>query len=576
MKRIVYWRRNRDYLKSSSKSLETILIILVLLFNLFLVMSKMMPDLLEINPDDGAKYVESGRLLFVWGLRNLAWGPLVAFVYAPIHIFVGNSLNWFMLEVWIGNFILFGLLWISFYILARQFEKFITKFVILGLLMTTTVFFPIIENQSDALFVVMSALSLSFVMRFKEKGQLKQIWLASLFIGLGVLSRVETILLVIPLLVFSLWLNQKRKPIYKIIMSAILPVVGVLSIFFIANIINFGHPNLGMGYKSYDSFQMNQAFFPGSKNEQAYFRGEEIFGTEEENQSSIFRAILRNPLAIIERALASLLTVPEMYLNFFGKIQGPIILFFSLYGLYHLIRIKQKHIFLLLLIWPLHAFVSLIFLPRHIIPQISYLFFVLAGVGITQLISKEEKSRFEKMGFLLAALGLSIFSLIGHKPAFLAGGLLLIVVAMANMFILNESSRGLLFLPSMILFIGLALYGYNFGFPSKTLGESPSEKAVHALLTHPDSGEYLLTSYHTVGIASKKTTYLLPRKITAPEQLVTFIRDRKIDSIYLDENMPYPSDVVDLTVTTFPEHFNLIYESSSGDIRIYTTDIPTK
>lgn len=573
MKKNVFWQKLPNILGSHPILNEIILIIVIFLFNLFLIMSKLTPDFLEINPDDGAKYVESGRLLLVWGLRNLAWGPLVAFIYAPIHLFVGNSLNWFMLEVWIGNFIFFGLLWFSFYFLSRQIDKYISKTVILGLLLTTTVFSPIIENQSDALFIALSAFALSFTLRFKSTGQLKDVLYASLFVGLGLLSRVETILLIIPLLIFSLWFNKQRNLKYKVIFSTLLPALAVLFIFLIANIINFGHPNLGMGYKSYDSFQMNQAFLPGSKNEQAYFRGEEIFGTAEENNSSIFRAILRNPLAIVERALASLLTVPEMFLNFFGKIQGPVILFFAVYGLYHLIRMKEKHLILLFLIWPLHAFISLIFLPRHIIPQIVYVFFILGGIGITQLISTCNKLRFERLGFLLIALGLSIFSLGGNKPAFFASGFLLFVVAASSIVFWGRSSTGTSSIPIMILFVGLALYGHNFVFPSKTLGISPSEKAVHALLIHPECGNFLLTPYHTVGIASKKTTYILPGEITSSDQLIDFLSYRKISCIYLDQNMPYSGDVIERTVQQFPQYFDLIYESSSGGIRIYATDV---
>ena len=56
-----------------------------------------------VNPDDEAKYVESGWRLLSGDIRDLAWGPVIALVYAPIHLIVGSSPDWFLLETWIGT-----------------------------------------------------------------------------------------------------------------------------------------------------------------------------------------------------------------------------------------------------------------------------------------------------------------------------------------------------------------------------------------------------------------------------------------------------------------------------------------
>ncbi|MBG0771039.1 MAG: glycosyltransferase family 39 protein, partial [Anaerolineaceae bacterium] len=237
---------------------EALLIGGIFLLNLFLVLPKLQPGMLEINAHDGAKYIESGRLLFDWGLRSLAWGPLVAFIYAPIHLFVGDSPNWFMLETWIGNYILFGMLWLSVYALARQLDKYISKYVIIGLLFGTTVFFPILENQSDALFIPCSILALLFLIRFIETDKLKNLWLASLFVGLGILCRFETILLIITLTAFALIYGLRKHKIFKLLAAAWLPILLLLTLFFSISLATFGGFNLVVEHKSYVAFNDNQ------------------------------------------------------------------------------------------------------------------------------------------------------------------------------------------------------------------------------------------------------------------------------------------------------------------------------
>jgi hypothetical protein len=558
------------FIETHHKVCENILLFFIFLLNLFLVMSNLMPGLLVINPHDGVKYIESGRLLLTWGLRNLSWGPLVAFIYAPIHLFVGNSPDWFMLEAWMGNFILFGLMWFSFYALARELKQYISKYVFIGLLFSSTVFFPIIENQSDALFVALSALALKFLIRFNDKGGLKNLCMCSLFVGLGILSRVETILLVFPLLVFAFIINRKQHKWHKVLLSALVPVTGVLMLFFIANLINFGHLNLGVGSKSYASFQVNPAFLPGSKNQQAYLRGEAIFGTEEENQGSILRAIIHNPLAAGERALANLLKLPNSFMDFFGKVSAPIILLFSVWGFYVLLKSREKLLTWILIIWPLHALAALIFLPRHIVPQMSYVFFIFSGIGITYFLSHRSEI-LERVLLLIVSSGLTLYSVLDTKPAFVAGGVLLIVFALT--LLLNRKPETDLqrfnLMAGMLLLIGLVMFGNRFSFPSKTVGESPRELAIHQLQEALPVNANVLTSYHTVPIAAKKNSLMLPGDVDTAVELLEYLEDREIEGVFIDSNIPYPSDAVIYMIKEYPDRFELYYQSEDGDIRIY-------
>jgi hypothetical protein len=473
-----------------------------------------------------------------------------------------------MLETWIGNFIFFGMLWVSFYLLARQLDKYISKYVIIGLLFSATVFFPIIENQSDVVFVALAALGLMFVLRFNEDRKLKYVWFSGLCVALGVFARVETILLIVPLVIFALVINRKQYKFYKVLIAALVPLVALMALFLAVNYITLGGPNLGMSGKSYDSFQMNQAFLPGSKNETAYRNGEAIFGTAEENNYSVLRAVLRNPLAIAERALANLLTFPEMLTTFFGGRQALIMVFFTAWGMYVLIREKSWMILLLLLLWPLHAFVSLIFLPRHIVPQMSYAVFMFAAIGISYLLSGKSML-IERLSIILLAVLLSIIGLVNGSANTFTVGLLLLVVGLLVLFEESQKNNQGKLLPGLILLTGLLMFGYPFRFPSLAIGVTAEEVSVHELQEAVPVGANVLVPYHTVGIAAKANSFLLPARISSTDGFIDFLQDRQIQALYIDNEETYSSDVVRAALARFPEAFTLYYDSPEDRIQIY-------
>ena len=102
---------------------EALFILLVLAINLILVGPDLMPAFCDINAYDEAKYIESGSYLTKFELRNLSWGPLVAFVYAPLHLIFRHLPDWFLIEAWVGRFLLFASLWLSTYYLATKLKE---------------------------------------------------------------------------------------------------------------------------------------------------------------------------------------------------------------------------------------------------------------------------------------------------------------------------------------------------------------------------------------------------------------------------------------------------------------------
>jgi hypothetical protein len=571
---MVIVKKIKDFFADKHKLQGFVLITIIFLLNLFFVVSRLTPGLYEINPHDEAKYIESGRLLLHWGLRDLAWGPLVAFIYAPLHLVVGNSPNWFLIEAWAGNIILFALLWFAFYAMARELQEWISRIVFIGLLFSTPVFFPILENQSDALFIALSSFALLFLIRFHKSRKIKNLGFASLFVGLGILSRVETILLVFPLLFFALLFNKKQNKGWKVIVASTAPIIILLSLFVLTNLLTFGHPNLGMGGKSFESFEMNQAFLPGSKNEQDFLRGEAIFGSVEEHRGSVFRAILMHPLPTIERAAANLLNLPESFISFFGRFQAPIILVFLIWGVYKLMAANKGELTLLLLIWPIQAFVSLIFLSRHIIPQMSHVILMLCAIGITQFFSSKTR-KIERIFLFGAAALMMLAAFITENKYLIASCVLLAGVSLISLFWVDKGDKGkcLQEYPLMLLLIGVLLFGEGFVFPAKFIGRSQEEAAVQQLqLILPEQSK-VLTPIPTIAIAARMTPEDLPADVIDVEGLLDFIASDQIESIYIDERWQNYSEFIRSVINIYPEKFNLIYESENQSIEVYLTSI---
>jgi hypothetical protein len=542
------------------------------LFNCFLVLSKLTPELYRINPHDGAKYIESGRMLLIWGVRDLSWGPLVAFIYAPLHLIVGNSLNWFMLEAWAGNVILFGLLWAGIFLLARHLKAYISSMVIIGLLFSLIVFFPIIENQSDALFLVFSMLALLNLNTFRLKGQLKNLTFASLFVGLGVLCRVETILLVFPLLLFALIFNKKRHQWYKLVLVGITPIICTLLLYALISFLTLGFVDLGLGNKSFESFEMNQAFLPGSKHEQAYFSGEEIFG---DHQNSVFKAVLNNPLAVGERALANVLKLPQSFLKFFGDQQGPIIFFFSLLGIFSLIKAKDHELLALLLVWPLHAFVSLIFLPRHIIAQISFVFIILAAIGITQFILLSKHRKPSWIFVVFSVLLVVISGLTQNKVLFTSAFFLFVIFltkAMTDM--VKIKALDVPYATIILFFMILMMLGSSFEFPARPIGKSAPEQAIHHLQITLPENSIVMAPTPIVPIAAKMESVGLPRNIDSTDGFISFLIENNVSAVYIDSTLPYSYEIISATLDRYPEKFTSLYESDDGSFQVFLTALP--
>lgn len=558
----------------SLQTREILLVLLILFANLILISPTLMPEFYQVNPHDEAKYIESGSYLLHGQLRDLAWAPLVAFLYAPIHFFVGNSPDWFLLEVWIGRFVLALAISLSLLYLARQLKPLTHPAVVAGILFGSTFIFPILENQSDALFIVFSVFGLATLLRFNRERRLKDAALGSFFTSLAMLCRVEAVLLVGIMVILSLWIGRKQFKFIQLIAAGVLPVVAVFGAYLLLSLALMGHINLGVGGKSYDSFEWNQSVLTGGNLEKAYAESRRLFGTAEENGGSVLRAILRNPPAFAARIWANAKNLPDNYLTIFGKTRGFALAFFAALGIYSLFRRRLWTVLVALLCWSLPPLVSLGFLTRHLIPQNSFLPVILAAIGLSWIFSAETR-RWERLGVTLLAFALALYSLMDVKPGFLLVALLIFIVFSATWLLwphLQERQNPTLVSLLMMLTVGVILYG-QYSFPNyPQLGMSEPELAIHYLERTIAPFSDILAPRPVIGIAARVNgleTGLAPSDLTSPEQLRQWMLNNGIRAIYIEDRYQIRPDISDLLANGAGSVFDAGFVSESGAVRVY-------
>lgn len=554
---------------------EHLILAIVLLITLILVSPKVMPTYLEINAFDEAKYIESGRLLLRGEIRNLSWGPIVALLYAPLHLIFSNSPDWFVLEARSGRLILFALLWLSTYQLGRQLRSWINPFVLMGSLFVSTSLIGVLSNQSDAIFTAFSALSLSQILAFRHNLNLKHVWLGSLFLSLAILARFEGILLLPIYLGLCLWLGRRERDPWTIAIRFFLPAIVVGSIYLVSFWSSTGSIDLGVQGKSWDSFEVNQPLPDGSNENQAQRELTwELFGTAAENQYSVFKAFQRNPGAFLQRILTNVLRTPNRYLDLYGNRLGPAYLIFSLFGLALMFLKKEWEIPIIFLLWSLQSAVSLIFLPLHFLKQIVYIpiLFTAAALSEQGLLSRDSQ-RHILASIILFAL-LIIYAAIDGKPAFLVSGIIMFVALLLASLVQGwQTTRQPSGLFALIFLSAGLLLRPPFEFPNyPPIGQSAHEQVVHYLNQELDEGQRILSNLPLPAVAAglqEVDPGQLPPDLSTAGELYQWMIDAEISAIYNPRHLKTDQNIRQLLIQGEGQYFHDGYSAEDGNFEVW-------
>ncbi len=549
-------------------------VVLVLATQTLLVSPDLMPAYSEINPFDEAKYIESGRLLLAGELRELAWGPLVALVYAPFYLIFGSVPDWFVISAWSGRILLFLALWLSSYYLSIQLGSPARRQVTIGVLFVSTAFFDVLTNPSDGLFASLSTLALAKLVAYSHQGKEPDIWTGSLLLGLAVLARIEAIVLIPALLVSVLLLTKPTTARPRLLVGSVVPASAILAGYLLISRLTSPGLNSGIGGKSYDSFEVNQPIAGESTASDRRELARSLFGTQDENQGSVLRAIGRNPAALARRLITNLGHIPDLYLFTFGKRLGPALLIFAGIGGYSLARTRRRTELGLLGIWLAPPLISLAFLPLHLMRQSSQLILVLSAVGLGSALS-DDLGRAGKHLPLIGASLLAGYGLLDAKLAFLTAGVVLgggLVLSWLTNTRMGEGGASQLRTEAFLLAAGLILRG-AFPFPDyPPIGISPHEQVVHYLQGALPQESRILESLPLPAVAARMAEASwssVPTGIPTPGELSEWLETAAIEAVYVDSrDVPRPELSALLEAGLGPQ-FHLGYQSENGELRVY-------
>ena len=524
---------------ASNGKREALFVLLVLAINLILVGPDLMPMFSDINPYDEAKYIESGRYLIELEVRDLSWGPLVAVVYAPFHLIFRHMPDWFLIEAWAGRFLLFGSLWLSTFYLATKLKEHTHPYVVIGVIFVNLPFLFVVVNQSDALFASLSALALAKLISFRNNHRVRDVWMGSAFLGLFVLARVESIVLLPLFLALTLIFGLRHHSLKRLLIASLLPSVVIFGFFVLVHRISSGTFDLGIGTKSYESFEVNQPVSTGGDFEEAIQETRRLFGTKEENRGSVIRAILRNPSAFGLRIIANAKRIPSMYLDFFGKRIGPVLFLFALWGVYVLIRKRALHVLGIMFLWSLQPVVSLGFLTLHFIPQICYIPLIVGSIGISDIFNSNVSNR-QRGVQLLVVITFALYGYVDNKLAFMMGGFITACV-FALAWIMRLRIRSPIeaeTLSLMLLLVaGIILRG-SYTFPNyPSLRNYPEQQAIHAMQAELPSDSWVLVPFPSPAVAAGMRDFLMSRtpiEEMSSDDFHEWLKCEEIRAIYVD------------------------------------------
>lgn len=471
------------------------LVLLLFLLNVVLVFPVLFPNLSDIGLWDESGYINSGRLLVEKGvLQEPAWNPLGALFYAITYMPVQNTEFWLIHSCTIGRFILFGLMWLSAYLVTRQLTNVLNPFIMIALLLISPSLTYLLPNPSDAQFTAMSALALWQVLLFYNRKKMQHVWLASLFIGLAALSRNDGLILFSIFIVLTIILSIPIKQIGTAFIAAIVPFIiftgGYVGLYGLKT----GNFKTGVVERTYVAFEQGQGFAYEYPVSDGTLDTRRIFGSPEQNRYSIISAIKHNPKAFLDRVRQTVRTSPKKIYFMYGERSGIIILLLAFMGAVEIARKRLYLLLLILLLWPVHILVYLITFYRHTYFLLPYfVIFSFATVSLSSILCHMNKKRLYFWTILLLALAL--LGIMTNRPNVFSAALIFLIGLWVIKIIVNRYQDHEAIKPIAITLALSLLFFLKAGYPLprfRTLGIAPDEKAVLFMQEHLSAGSLIL------------------------------------------------------------------------------------
>jgi hypothetical protein len=467
-------------------------IALVFILHVVLALPVLTPNLKDIGRFDESFYIEHGRMVGANNLPAVDGSPITAFFYALTYIPVHESDFWSIHSCTIGRFVLFALLWVSSFLVAKRIPDMSSPLMMIGFLLVSPALTSLITNGNHALFTAISTFALAQIISFYQRKEITSLWIASVLVSLALLTRMgEGTFLLVAFITLSILFGISFRRVNAVLAAAIIPVVVIVGGYMLTYYCFTGKSPLPTGEYFYATFELGHIVayedqLPGLSWPERQIEAQRLFGTQEQNQNSVIAAIQHNPRAYLGRvprlAKVALATAMGVYGGPLGY-GAPLSLWFLLLAIQGCIElVKKKHFMLLciLLFWPsyLVIYTLLVSQPTHFLFPFPVVF-CLASIGLTSIVSLSYKQRYLWSAMLVALIGLAIgrdssLPIISSAVALLMG-LWIVWIAINRYYNLEiVISSAFVFLFSMMLL-------FRGGIPPqkmRKLGIAPDEQAV--------------------------------------------------------------------------------------------------
>ncbi|NLN69309.1 MAG: hypothetical protein GX142_00770 [Chloroflexi bacterium] len=557
----------------------------VYFFSLLLELAHFFPTLGSINVWDEASYVRAGWQLLTEGIwPALVASPLMSLLYALTALPVKNSPDYFVQSIAIGRIFLFTLIYFCVYFLARELKPYANPWVMLAMVVIIPVATTMFLFPSDILFAGLSGLAFWQMLAYYNHRKRNHLWWASGLMGLGMLARAEGLLLIGVMLIVVLLINLRNKDWYKHIISVLVPFTVLVGGYILVFGLVTGNFETGLSGRTFNNFESGHEVIyskstPFIPTISARLESRKYFGTPEENNNSVFRAILRNPNMYLKRLKAA---GPSFFRNSIKAYGNKFLLIFiwlSLRGLIKLIHDKHYPLALMGILWfvPLGVGWLNTFFREGYFLMPFFVLFALMSIGL-QAILENFDSKDERIGLVAGSIFLIIVSLAVRNTSMLYRGILfifgLVLIYKLRLRIPQKDQwRGvaLWFLLAIILII-------RGGYQPPALpryGETDLEQSVYFLQEHlPLNSKVLAGAPANIWAArmsySGINSYDIPEFIDS-EHFLDWVQVQHIKAIYVDEQ--FPSAFFPLVKDLDSSGLSPVFSSSDGEIQVYFVDV---
>lgn len=533
------------------------------------------PTFGRLDHFDDSAYIRSGFRLVEQGLlTEIAWGPLLSFIYGLAYLVLADSPHWFVHCAMAGRLVIFGVFCAGgiFCVrsLSRALDPGIAWVVGSAWLLAATFFLP--WNSSDFLFMGLSWLALARLLA-DGKGPLKDLALGSSFVGLAALTRNDGLILFVSFLLLAPL--RHPKPIRqllvidwaKVLCVAALPTVAIVGSYLLLYGHAMGSYEMGSMARTYIAFEQGHgvAFreqYAGNVMVEGYDDVRSLFGSAAENEASVIRAIASNPVAFLERVGRNLLSGPGKAYAALGGALAIGFLLLALRGLAFLWNAGLRWLIVVLAVWHLHlaSYVATFWSQRY--TRFAFLALtILAAFGVQAIVARREELR-ERILVATVLGALTAYMYFDASPDASVGALALavglcvwVVSIMAERSLLPKthphgttaaghfvaSARPMQGVVGCL--VGLALVGATavaLGSPPRwpqlpVVGESAQEQAVAATASLP-ADTLIAADGHKVPTAAKRASRSLGALLTqdiSTEATERWMDAANIGAIYL-------------------------------------------